>query len=172
MWSIVRYLDFPCLALSAAAPGLSMRSIRVIKADPCDRKAIFTNLGKTREEGSIKGIINLAMVLGDAPMGSMTGEAWDRALRVKIDSSWILHEETRQDPLDFFIVFSSIAGILGNRDQGNYNVANTFLNALAEYRQWCDEYVYYSSYFSSILTLVGGLADMGVLYDHSKPDML
>lgn len=112
-----------------------MRSIRVIKADACDREAISTNLAKTREERSIKGIINPAMVLGDAPMESMTGEAWDRALRVKIDSSWILHEETRQDPLDFFSLFSSIAGVLGNRDQGNYNVANTFLNALAEYRQ-------------------------------------
>ena len=75
------------------------------------------------------------MILGDAPMASMTGEEWDRALRVKIDSSWILHEETMADELDHFILLSSIASVCGNRNQGNYNVANTFLNALAEYRQ-------------------------------------
>ena len=88
-----------------------------------------------RQKGPIKGVINLAMVLGDAPMATMTGEKWDRALRVKIDSSWILHQETLKDDLELFILFSSIASVCGNRNQGNYHVANTFLNALAEYRQ-------------------------------------
>lgn len=59
-------------------------------------------------------------------------------MRVKIDSSWNLHQETLQDVLDVFILFSSIASVVGNRNQGSYNVANTFLNALAEYRQSLD----------------------------------
>ena len=71
-------------------------------------------------------------------MATMTAGEWDHGLRVKIDSSWILHQETLQDRLDFFILFSSIASVLGNRSQGNYNVSNTFLNALAEYRQSLD----------------------------------
>lgn len=110
-------------------------SMQVIKADACDRTTIKDILKQIRQAGSIKGVINLAMLLGDAPMADMKGHEWDRALRVKIDSSWILHEETLQDPLDIFIMFSSIASVLGNRNQGNYNVGNTFLNALAEYRQ-------------------------------------
>lgn len=109
--------------------------IRIFKADACDRTATSDILAALRAERPIKGIINLAMMLGDGPMESMTGEEWDRAMRVKIDSSWIIHEETLQDSLEFFILFSSIASVLGNRNQGNYNVANTFLNALAEYRQ-------------------------------------
>ena len=112
--------------------------VQCIKADACDRKAISELISKLRSERPIKGVINLAMVLGDAPMATMTAEEWDRGLRVKIDSSWILHEETLQDRLDFFILFSSIASVLGNRSQGNYNVANSFLNALAEYRQSLD----------------------------------
>lgn len=107
----------------------------VFAADACDRPTVRSILSSIRKKGPIKGIINLAMILGDAPMASMTGEEWDRALRVKIDSSWILHEETLDDDLDHFILFSSIASVCGNRNQGNYNVANTFLNALAEYRQ-------------------------------------
>ena len=109
-------------------------SLQVFEADACDRERMCDILLKVRQNGPIQGIINLAMVLGDAPMASMTGAEWDRALRVKIDSSWILHEETLDDNLDFFILFSSIASICGNRNQGNYNVANAFLNALAEYR--------------------------------------
>lgn len=110
-------------------------SMQVIKADACDRKAIVHALAQIRQTGSIKGIVNLAMVLGDAAMAEMTGDQWDRVLRVKIESAWIFHEETLKDPIEIFILFSSIASVLGNRNQGNYNVGNTFLNALAEYRQ-------------------------------------
>ena len=77
----------------------------------------------------------MAMVLGDAPMASMTGEEWDRGLRVKIESSWIAHEESKGDELEAFVLFSSIASVLGNRNQGSYNVGNTFLNALAVARR-------------------------------------
>ena len=123
-------------ALSAMTA--SGASVQCIKADACDRKAISQVLCDIRSERPIKGIINLAMVLGDAPMATMTAEEWDRVLRVKIKSSWILHEETVQDALDFFILFSSIASVLGNRNQASYNVANASLNALAEYRQSLD----------------------------------
>ena len=123
---------------AVSAMEASGASIQCIKADACDRKAISETLSQIRSKGPIKGIINLAMVLGDAPMASMTAEGWDRVLRVKIDSSWILHEETLQDQLDFFILFSSIASVLGNRNQGNYNVANAALNAFAEHRQSLD----------------------------------
>ena len=123
---------------AVSALSASGASIQCIKADACDRKAVSEILSKLRNERSIKGVINLAMVLAEGPMATMAGDDWDRGLRVKIDSSWILHEETLQDRLDFFILFSSIASVLGNRSQGNYNVANGFLNALAEYRQSMD----------------------------------
>ena len=113
-------------------------SVQCIKADACDRKGISQVLCDIRSERPIKGIINLAMVLGDAPLATMTAEDWDHVLRVKIQSSWILHEETLQDSLDFFILFSSIASVLGNRNQASYNVANASLNSLAEYRQSLD----------------------------------
>ena len=113
-------------------------SVTVNKADACDPSLIKQAFSHAREKRPIKGVIHLAMLLADAPMATMTGDEWDRALRVKVDSSWILHKETLQDSLDFFILFSSIASVLGNRNQGNYNVANTYLNALAEYRQTLD----------------------------------
>ena len=113
-------------------------SVTVNKADACDASHVEEAFSHARERRPIKGVIHLAMLLADAPMATMTGEEWDRALRVKVDSGWLLHKETLQDTLDFFILFSSIASVLGNRNQGNYNVANTYLNELAEYRQTLD----------------------------------
>ena len=109
-------------------------TMEVMKADACNKQAIALTFAHIRQHQRIKGVINLAMLLSDAPLAQMTGEEWDRALRLKVDSSWILHEETLQDDLEFFILFSSIASVLGNRNQAGYNVGNTFLNALAAYR--------------------------------------
>ncbi|MCJ1388250.1 hypothetical protein MMC18_001095 [Xylographa bjoerkii] len=139
-------------------------TFEVIRADACDRKAMSEALSGIRKACAIKGIINMAMLLGDAPMADMEGWQWDIALRLKIDSSWIMHEETLNDPLDFFIMFSSIASVLGNRNQGGYNVGNTFLNALAEYRR--------SMGLTAISIALGAMTDIGVLHDLGKQDLL
>jgi hypothetical protein len=48
--------------------------------------------------------------------------------------TWNLHEFLPQD-LDFFIVLSSLAGIIGSVSQANYAAGNTFQDALIHYRQ-------------------------------------
>ncbi|KAI4123666.1 MAG: hypothetical protein LQ338_005156 [Usnochroma carphineum] len=129
--------------------------LRVVQADACDRDAMSSILSSIRSKQPIKGVINMAMVLGDAPLASMTGEEWDRALRVKIDSSWILHELTQEDDLAVFILFSSIASVLGNRGQGGYNVGNAFLNALAVWRRKQGKV--------GVSIALGAMTDVGVL---------
>ncbi|KAL8675751.1 MAG: hypothetical protein Q9224_007390 [Gallowayella concinna] len=136
--------------------------LEVIKADACNHTSISAILSNIRTKQPIKGIINMAMILGDAPMASMTGEEWDRALKVKIESSWILHEETKKDDgLEFFLLFSSIASVLGNRNQGNYNVGNTFLNALATYRRRMG--------LTAVAIALGAMTDIGVLSTYATP---
>ena len=49
--------------------------------------------------------------------------------------SAILHELSLSMELDFFIMFSSISGILGNSGQVAYAAANSFLDQLCEYRR-------------------------------------
>ena len=60
---------------------------------------ILSILHQLRSKGPTEGIIDLAIFLGDATLANMTAEEWDRVLRVKVDSSWILHKETFQDHL-------------------------------------------------------------------------
>ncbi len=45
-----------------------------------------------------------------------------------------MHELTIAYPLEFFIMFSSVAANLGTISQSNYSAANYYLDALANYR--------------------------------------
>ena len=83
----------------------------------------------------LKGILHLAGVLDD---GVLLRQDWQRFANVmapKVLGAWNLHTQTHGASLDFFILFSSVASLLGSPGQGNYAAANAFLDALAQYRR-------------------------------------
>lgn len=70
----------------------------------------------------------------DAMLDSMTVEDWNAAVKSKVQGTVNLHEALPKD-LDFFLMLSSISGIIGNASQANYAAANTFMDAFAGYRR-------------------------------------
>ncbi|KAF1981618.1 hypothetical protein K402DRAFT_425261 [Aulographum hederae CBS 113979] len=91
----------------------------------------FAEVNKTMPP--IKGCIQGAMVLKDSALEYMTHEKYLGAIIPKVQGSWNLSECMPKD-IDFFIMLSSICGILGNRGQSNYAAGNTYQDALARYR--------------------------------------
>jgi hypothetical protein len=65
----------------------------------------------------------------------MTPQALAAAWRPKILGTWLLHEHLKGEPLDFFVLFSSVASVLGTFGQGNYAAGNSFLDAVAHDRR-------------------------------------
>ncbi|KAJ8130650.1 hypothetical protein O1611_g2979 [Lasiodiplodia mahajangana] len=84
----------------------------------------------------LKGIVQMSMVLRDQMFDKMSLDDWNAVTRPKVQGTWNLHNITlsRQLDLDFFLLFSSLSGIMGQVGQSNYASANTFLDAFVEYR--------------------------------------
>ncbi|KAL3607011.1 polyketide synthase pks11 [Fusarium poae] len=90
-----------------------------------------------RAEGHLKGVLQMSMVLADQSFPKMTIDEWNTAVNPKIKGTWNLHNATMSANanLDFFILFSSLSGVIGQPGQVNYAGANTFLDAFSNYRK-------------------------------------
>jgi acyl carrier protein len=82
----------------------------------------------------LRGIIHAAGVLQDKRVEQLEPSDLQTVLRPKVSGAWNLHELSLRAPLDFFITYSSLAGLLGSPGQANYAGANAFLDALVEAR--------------------------------------
>lgn len=63
----------------------------------------------------------------------MTHDDFVTGTHPKVHGSWNLHSQLPTG-MDFFILFSSVGGILGATSQANYCAGNTYKDALARYR--------------------------------------
>jgi phthiocerol/phenolphthiocerol synthesis type-I polyketide synthase C len=83
----------------------------------------------------LRGVLHAAAVLEDRRLADLDRASLERVLSAKARGAWHLHRLTERDPLDLFVLFSSVSSWIGNAGQGNYVAANTFLDQLALWRR-------------------------------------
>ncbi|WP_063736571.1 type I polyketide synthase [Kitasatospora aureofaciens] len=88
----------------------------------------------TADGGTLRGVVHAAMVLDDAAVSNITDEQLERVWHPKVTGARRLHEATAAVPLDWFVLYSSMASLLGNPGQGAYSAANAWLDAFATWR--------------------------------------
>ncbi|KAL8900612.1 MAG: hypothetical protein Q9207_005617 [Kuettlingeria erythrocarpa] len=83
----------------------------------------------------VAGVMNGAMILIDALFANKSHAEFEKTLRPKVDGTVFLDEVFSSNELDFFIVFSSLAAVCGNRGQTAYAAANAFMCSLVAGRR-------------------------------------
>ncbi|WP_156764476.1 beta-ketoacyl reductase, partial [Mycobacterium sp. E3247] len=109
--------------------------VTVVACDVADRDAVAAMLTQIPDEYPLRAVVHAAGILDDGLVLSLTPDRVDAVLRAKVDGAWHLHELTREQDLSAFVVFSSMAGIVGTPGQANYAAANSFLDGLVAYRR-------------------------------------
>lgn len=87
-----------------------------------------------QEFGKLNGIIHSAGVTRDKFLIHKTPADFKEVFASKVTGLVNLDEASKELTLDFFVLFSSIAGVLGNPGQTDYSTANAFMDRYAYYR--------------------------------------
>lgn len=104
--------------------------------DVSDEAALTGLLERIRAQGPpLRGVLHSAGVVDDAELMGQNAERFARVFAPKVQGARWLDQLTRQDPLDWFVLFASIAGVIGSPGQCNHSAANAFLDVLAQERR-------------------------------------
>ncbi|MEY4484937.1 MAG: hypothetical protein RL693_2389, partial [Verrucomicrobiota bacterium] len=103
--------------------------------DVTDESAVKSLVDSIRNEfGRLDGILHAAGIHRDSFITKKSTAEFRDVLAAKVTGTINLDLATRALPLDFFILFSSVAGLVGNVGQADYATANAFLDAYAIHR--------------------------------------
>jgi len=116
-------------------------------------------------QAPIGGVIHAAAVTDDALLKDLDAERFRSVLKPKLGGSMALDRLTREDPVELFVLYSSISSAIGNPGQGNYVAANAGMDAVARRRALHG--------LPALSVQWGPISDTGILSrDHRVRDLL
>jgi acyl carrier protein len=111
-------------------------TVLVYSADVADAEQMSAVIREVKQQfGTIHGVINAAGVVGDGIIELRTAEKLREVLAPKMQGTLILEALLKDEPLDFFILCSSLTAFFGAAGQMDYTAANAFLDAFAVSRR-------------------------------------
>ncbi|MCP4167536.1 MAG: SDR family NAD(P)-dependent oxidoreductase, partial [Chloroflexi bacterium] len=111
-------------------------SIDVISADIANKHDVQRLMQAADEDTKrpLRGVIHAAGTLDDGVLGQQNWERFTGVMKPKVLGAYHLHNATRNMALDFFVMYSSVASLLGLAGQSNYAAANSYLDGLSHDR--------------------------------------
>ncbi|MFJ9918243.1 amino acid adenylation domain-containing protein [Streptomyces rubiginosohelvolus] len=131
----------------ATAEGRAVALLRELEAlgahpvpatfDITDEDALTGWLDAHRRSGAppVRGVFHLAGQVRDTLVADLDRAAFDAVHDPKTVGAHLLHRHLRDEPLEHFVLFASIASLLTTAGQTNYAAGNAFLDALAHHRR-------------------------------------
>ncbi|MEW2378346.1 type I polyketide synthase [Micromonospora sp. NPDC047812] len=120
-----------------AAPGAAelvdeLGAVRVVACDVTDRAAVDALVAGLSD---LTAVVHTAGVVDDGVLDGLDLTRMQTVLDGKVRAARVLHEATADRNLDAFVLFSSLAGVIGSAGQGNYAAANAYLDSFAAWRR-------------------------------------
>jgi phthiocerol/phenolphthiocerol synthesis type-I polyketide synthase C len=141
--------------LAAACDDAGVRLL-ILACDVADEPALDRALAAIRDAlPPIAGVIHCAMVLDDGLLPQLDAARITAVLRPKVAGALALDRLTRGDPIELFVLFSSIVTAFGNPGQASYVAANAAIEALAQRR--------HAEGLPALAVAWGPIAETGVL---------
>lgn len=131
----------------ASTAGANARFVKELEAlgahpvhaalDITDEQALTGWLSDYRAQDAppVRGVFHLAGHVEDTLVRDMDRQSFDSVFTPKAAGAWLLHHHLREEPLDHFVLFASVASLLTTTGQTNYAAGNAFLDALAHHRR-------------------------------------
>ena len=119
-------------ALEALGAG-----VRTASLDVADGEALDALLAELHRDGwgPVRGVLHAAGVSSPKLMIELEAGELLATLRPKLAGAWLLHDRLREEPLDFFVLFASVAGLGFSMGMADYAAGNAFLDGLAGHRR-------------------------------------
>lgn len=117
--------------LAIESLGVKVSTPAADVCDPAAMKKVFS----IKDFSPVIGVIHAAGIVDPRPAVALQVSDLKSELRPKVEGTWILHELTRDQNLDFFVLFSSASAIWGSKLLVSYGAANHFMDGLARYRR-------------------------------------
>ena len=109
--------------------------VRTAEADVADVRAMRALVASIAPERPLRGVVHCAGTLADGTLREQSRSAFETVATPKVAGTVALHHALRGHDLDFFVLFSSAAAVLGAAGQANYAAANAAMTAVARVRR-------------------------------------
>ncbi|WFR55593.1 SDR family NAD(P)-dependent oxidoreductase [Anaerocolumna sp. AGMB13025] len=106
------------------------------KVDVTNKTQMQKVIEETKKRfGELNGVIHAAGLVSDKLISQKEYDEFNRVVQTKMLGTVILDELTKNEPLEYFILFSSTSSIIGDFGQCDYSVGNRFLDCYKDFRQ-------------------------------------
>jgi microcystin synthetase protein McyG len=107
--------------------------VYALQGDVADEAAMAGVLAKLRAEAPpLRGVMHAAATISTAPLTQLSRSQVADMLRPKIAGTLVLERLTREQGLDFLVLFSSMTALLGASGLSHYAAASSFLDTFAQ----------------------------------------